>query len=324
MDTSTAVATAPTPDDYATHSALSDPGRHARALADLATDPASVHDFVTGAVVHYYAGMPTLTARQIADVDQRWIAAKLDAAAERAPELPLSSHRELGRKIGGCCRDFSLLAVAVLREHGIPARTRLGFADYLQEGFSTDHVVVERYDGARWVRSDPQIAQAHHAFDTHDIPRGEDAPFATAAELWLAHREGRRDLSTAGASPARPLLTGPGFVQRYVLGDLAHRQRCELLLWDTWGAMTTFGAEPDAATVELTDEVAALTIRADGGDRDAEEGLARLWQDERLRPARYVATFSPTGRLGWTDLVARSTSWARIDLPTGELTAQAG
>jgi hypothetical protein len=101
-------------------------------------------------------------------------------------------------------------------------------------------------------------------------------------------------------------------VQRYVIGDLAHRQRCELLLWDTWGAMPVLGAEPDPGTLELTDEVAALTVRADAGDREAEAALAHLWTDERLRPTRYVTTWSPTRRLGSTDLVARSTSWTQL------------
>lgn len=315
MDTMTLTA-APTLTDYATHSAFSDPGLHAAALADLATDPASLHAFVTGVVVHYYTGVPTLTRTQLADVDNRWVSRILDTAVERAPELPLGVERPLAQKLGGNCRDFSLLAVAVLREHGIPARTRVGFVDYLDApGFHPDHVVAERHDGGRWVRFDPQINHADHSFDTHDIPRGEDAPFATTAQVWLAHREGRRDLSTYGASPDTPRLAGPGFVQRYVLGDLAHRQRCELLLWDVWGAMPAFGAEPDAAMIELTDEVAALTVRADAGDGDAETALAQLWEDERLRPGRYVTTWSPTKRFGWTDLVGRSTSWAELPLP---------
>ena len=311
MDPRTTSA-APTLADYATHSAFSDPRHHAALLAAVAPDPASLHAAVTTAVVHYRAGAHASTPDQLADVDRRWVDAILGAAVERSPG-PLDAHRAPAQQVGGCCRDHSLLAVAALREHGVPARTRLGFMSYLGDpALRGDHVVAERHDGERWVRFDPELGPDERAFDAHDLPTGEGAPFETAAEAWLAWRAGRRDLSDHGASPDA-WLRGPGFVQRYVLGDLAHRQRCELLLWDVWGASTPVGADPDDATVDLTDRVAALTVRADDADADAEDALAALWAgDERVRPARFVATWSPTGRLGWTDLVARTTAWAAV------------
>lgn len=298
---------------YADHSPYSDPGDHAALLAGVRPDPASLHAAVTAAVVHYRAGATAPTPAQLDDVDRRWVASILDAVAERAPG-PLDAPRSPEQQAGGCCRDHTLLAVAVLREHGVPARTRLGFTDYLGEGgFHHDHVVVERHDGERWVRSDPELEQGSRAFDLHDMPTGEGAPFETAAEAWTAYRAGRRDLAEHGAGPDVPWLAGPGFVQRYVLADLAHRQRHELLLWDVWGASTMPGAAPDPAVVALTDRVAELTLLADAGDRTAEAALTVLWAtDDRLRPGRYVTTWSPTGRLGWTDLVARRTGWAAV------------
>lgn len=298
---------------YADHSPYSDPRHHAALLAAVAPDPASLHAAVTTAVVHYRAGAAAPTPAQLEDVDRRWVASILDAVVERAPG-PLDAPRSPERQAGGCCRDHSLLAVAVLREHGAPARTRLGFADYLgADGFRHDHVVVERHDGARWVRFDPEVAPDGVPFDPFDLPTGEGAPFETAAEVWTAYRAGRRDLADHGAGPDLPWLTGPGFVQRYVLADLAHRQRHELLLWDVWGASALPGAAPDPATAALTDRVAELTVRADAGDRTAEAALTVLWAtDERVRPGRFVTTWSPTGRLGWTDLVARRTGWAAV------------
>ncbi|MGN6241683.1 MAG: transglutaminase-like domain-containing protein [Cellulosimicrobium cellulans] len=299
---------------YAAHSPYSDPRHHAPLLAAVAPDPASLHAAVNHAVVHYRAGETAPTPAQCADVDRRWVASILDAATERAPGAPLAAPRPADAQVGGCCRDHSLLAVAVLREHGVPARTRLGFADYLgADGFHHDHVVVERHDGARWVRSDPEIAPDGVAFDPFDLPTGEGSPFETAAEAWTAYRAGRRDLADHGAGPDLPWLTGPGFVQRYVLADLAHRQRHELLLWDVWGASALPGATPDDRAVALTDRVAELTLLADAGDRTAEAALTVLWAtDDRLRPGRYVTTWSPTGRLGWTDLTARRTGWAAV------------
>lgn len=298
---------------YADHSPYSDPRHHAALLAAVPPDPASLHAAVTTAVVHYRAGATVPTPAQLDDVDRRWVASILDAVAERAPG-PLDAPRSSEQQAGGCCRDHSLLAVAVLREHDVPARTRLGFADYLgADGFRHDHVVVERHDGTRWVRSDPELAPDGVTFDPFDLPTGEGSPFETAAEAWTAYRTGRRDLADHGAGPDLPWLTGPGFVQRYVLADLAHRQRHELLLWDVWGASALPGAAPDPATAALTDRVAELTVLADAGDRTAEAALTVLWAtDERLRPGRFVTTWSPTGRLGWTDLVARRTGWAAV------------
>lgn len=294
--------------DYATHSEFSDPGAHAARLARVATDPASLHEMVTDVVVHYRTR--PLTPQQRDDVDLRWISAILDAAAQSSPDDPLGARPE-ENKVAGCCRDHALLAVAALREQGIPARTRLGFADYLgTPGFHHDHVIVERHDGDRWVRFDPELENTAHPFDTYDIPTGEDAPFATAAEIWLATRAGRLDASRFGAVPESPLLSGLGFVHRYVLADLAHRHRCELVLWDMWGAMATFGAEPDRAAVGLTDEIAELTVQADRGAAGAEAALTALWQDERVRPARYVTNWSPTSGFGWVDLTARTTTRA--------------
>ncbi|QJW35419.1 transglutaminase-like domain-containing protein [Cellulosimicrobium protaetiae] len=298
---------------YADHSPYSDPRHHAPLLAAVPPEPASLHAAVTTAVVHYRAGTTPPTPAQLDDVDRRWVASILDAVADRAPG-PLDAPRSPEQQVGGCCRDHSLLAVAVLREHDVPARTRLGFVDYLgAEGFRHDHVVAERHDGARWVRFDPEAAPDDVAFDPHDLPTGEDAPFETAAEVWSAYRAGRRDLTDHGAGPDLPWLTGPGFVQRYVLADLAHRQRHELLLWDVWGASVLPGGTPDEGTVALTDRVAELTVLADGGDRDAEAALTVLWAtDERLRPGRFVTTWSPTGRLGSTDLATRRTGWAAV------------
>jgi hypothetical protein len=297
--------------DYATHSPYSDPGPHATLLDAVPTDPASLHAAVTAAVVHYRAGATPPTPDQLADVDGRWVETILDTATRRAPGRALTDPRDPAQQVGGCCRDHALLAVAILREHGIPARTRLGFAGYLDEGFRTDHVVAERWEPGRWVRFDPELAAGSRAFDVHDLATGEGAPFETAAEAWLAYREGRTDLAAYGVAPGLPELGGPTIVQRYVLGDLAHRMRTELLLWDAWGTSRFFRSPVDPRDAALTDRVARLVVRADAGDTAAELELEALWaaDDARLRPGPVVSTWSPAGRFGSTDLTDRTTVW---------------
>ncbi|WP_435737440.1 transglutaminase-like domain-containing protein [Cellulosimicrobium sp. PMB13] len=339
-------------DDYATHSAFSDPGPHAALLAAVPTDPASLHAAVTAAVVHYRAGANPPTPEQLADVDGRWVETILDAVSRRAPGRALAEPRDPARQVGGCCRDHALLAVAILREHGVPARTRLGFAGYFDEGFRTDHVVAERWvphdlvpddampgdvvpgdvvpddaaSGARtrapgrWARFDPELPAGSRAFDVHDLPTGEGSPFETAAEAWLAYRAGRTDLAAYGVAPNLPELGGPAIVHRYVLGDLAHRMRSELLLWDAWGTSRLFRSPVDPRDAELADRVARLVVRADAGDLAAERELEALWaaDDVRVRPGPVVTTWSPTGRLGSTDLTRRTTTW---HVPPGTGTA---
>ncbi|WP_318241482.1 transglutaminase-like domain-containing protein [Cellulomonas avistercoris] len=301
-----------TPAAWARHSRFSDPGEHTGVLAALGTSPAELHDTATGMIAHYRAEADLLDADRLPTVDLRWLDAILGAGLALSP-APLAG-RPPSDRIAGCCRDHTLLGVGLLRTHGVPARSRIGFARYFAPGFAHDHVVVERWDGARWVRSDPELDAAFGAappagppFDPADLPTGLDSPFPTAAELWLAHRRDGLDLAAYGVSPHMPELCGPEFVRGYVLLELAHRRRDELLLWDVWGS--ELDGPPDEATA-LADEVADLLVRADGGDLEAEAALARRYADDpRLHPGDRVRTLSPLGREGWTDLRTRVTTW---------------
>lgn len=304
------------PSTWAQHSPYSDPGRHAAALADLGTDPAAVHAAATGLIAHYRAEAATLDPARLPDVDLRWLESILAAGLAVSP-APLPGRPHTGR-VAGCCRDHTLLGVGLLREHGIPARSRIGFARYFVPGFAHDHVVVERWDGRRWVRADPELDAAFGAappagdpFDPSDMPTGLDGPFPTAAELWLAHRRDGFDLRAYGVAPHLPQFAGPDFVRGYVFLELAHRRRDELLLWDVWGVeLTALQDDDPTEAVALADEIADLLVRADAGDDAAEAELAhRFDADPRLHPGSRVRTLSPLEREGWTDLTTRVTTW---------------
>ncbi|WP_344103638.1 transglutaminase-like domain-containing protein [Myceligenerans crystallogenes] len=323
---------APTLFDYTDHTPYSDPGRHASYLAELPTSPESLHQFACGTIVHYRADGAELTPEQRNDPDLRRISAILDTAEKRAP---LDGPRAVEQKVAGCCRDHSLLTVSVLRTQGIPARTRIGFAGYFDEGRWSDHVVVERYDDGRWVRSDPELAQADFDFDVHDMPIGPESPFLTAAETWLALRSGQLAEDTVNVPPAGAagvVLTPRDFARDYVLLEVAHRHRDELLLWDLWGPMlslldlqeqarTLLAGDPLERFAEagirgadmppheydaVADELAHLLLAADAGDAEAADQLAEIYRaDVRLHPGNRVVTGSPTGFTGLTDLAAR-------------------
>ncbi|WP_309135397.1 transglutaminase domain-containing protein [Cellulomonas sp.] len=297
---------------WAQHSPYSDPGEHADLLAGLCTRPQDVHAAATGLIAHYRADAETLDPARLPTIDLRWLDRILTAGLEASPApLPGRPHAD---RIAGCCRDHTLFAVGLLREHAVPARSRIGFARYFEPGFGVDHVVVERWDGQRWVRSDPELGAefgaapaAGEPFDPFDMPTGLDSPFPTAAELWAAHRRDGLDLADYGVLGV-PELRGRDLVRHYVFLEVAHRRRDEVLLWDLWD--TALDATPREEVDRLADEVADLLLRADAGEPGAEDALARRYaEDPRLRPGTRVRTLSPLGRQGWTDLEARTTTW---------------
>ena len=251
---------------------------------------------VRNVVVHHWADGLTFTGDRLAEVDHRWLDRML-AADQRRFAGPLSAPRPQAGRVVGCCRDFTLLTVAALRRRGVPARSRVGFAAYFAPDFHYDHVVVEYHDGDRWRWADAMLEPGEDRdFDPLDIPRPR---FESAADVWTGYRRGTLDVDRYGVGPDRP-ERGPWFAHKSVLTELAHRQRDELLLWDTWGAMARPGADPDDG---LVDEVAALLLAADGGDPAAEAELsARYAADPRLHPDGRVVCHSPTGTTAVVDL----------------------
>lgn len=303
-------------DRYRTHTAFTDPGAHAALLRTLPADPDALAAAVRGLVVHYVASGRTFAPDRLAEIDSRWVEAMLARLAEH-DAAPLSEPRDVGACLVGCCRDFTLLHVAALREQGVPARSRVGFAPYLRPGFAHDHVVAERWDTARaqWVRVDAQMDPAGwRDVDVSDLGTGPGSPFRPASRLWLDHRAGRlsaADLEGYGVSPDLP-LRGRWFVRNYVVVELAHLTGHELLLWDLWGAMTPPALGPDGELTEVTvpddPDLDALVDRAAALLVDPDEHLAELdalAADPRLDPRTGVECDSPRGVRYDVDLTAR-------------------
>ncbi len=94
------------------------------------------------------------TPEQAGDLERRNVSDILAAAEKR--NLLEGDARQY--KLGGLCRDFAIVAVSRFREHGIPARLRVGFADYLVPGCWEDHWLCEWRDGTRWKRLDVEFA----------------------------------------------------------------------------------------------------------------------------------------------------------------------
>ena len=289
---------------YATHSAYTDPGPYGQLLDALPDGTRSLTDAVRNVVVHYRASGIDFPPDRLEEVNLRWADAML-ARDQQRTGTPLDTPRPAEERLVGCCRDFTLLTVAGLRQRGIPARSRVGFAGYLAEDHHYDHVIAEYWDGDRWVFADAQLDPAQDwPFDPGDIPhlvgaKPEQRPhLETAAQVWTAFRRGEIDESSYGVAPGHDACGG-WFIRNHVVMELAHRMRTEMLLWDGWGPMS----ETLDGDLERIDRIAALLLAADAGDEAAERELtARFDSEPDLRPGASIMSFSPVSGPQQVDL----------------------
>jgi hypothetical protein len=288
--------------DYTAQTRFSDPGVHAELFDALPDDIAGIAAVVRNLLIHYRGGGIEFTGERLAEIDNRWVSAIL-ATDQKRNGTALAEPREPIDRVVGCCRDYTLTFVSVLRHKGIPARSRIGFGNYFAEGFNHDHVVAEYWNGDRWVMIDSQMdpSEPRFTFDVADMPAG---PFKSAAEVWLGYRSGELDGNLYGADPdpdAALKLYGGWFIRNYVHYQLAHLNGDELLLWDNWGAMSD---RLDGADVDLTDRIARLMVASDNGDETATKEVDELYRtDPALTFAGRSFITSPTGApFAWVDV----------------------
>ena len=140
------LSTRPTPADWAAHTATSAPAEFAALLADVPPYPLDIGIVDRNLIAHYRAQQVDLPEETRDDINLRWLSDQLATDQRRHP-LPLHVERRVEQRLQGCCRDYTLFALGVLRQHGLPARSRVGFAGYFDPEWRFDHVVPEYWDG---------------------------------------------------------------------------------------------------------------------------------------------------------------------------------
>ncbi|WP_067504703.1 transglutaminase-like domain-containing protein [Actinoplanes sp. TFC3] len=275
--------------DYTRQTAYSDPRSYAPLLTGLPSDPARLGAAIRNLVVHYRGAGIEFPDDRLAEIDNRWVDRIIACDQQRFPGSLLGP-RPVEDRVVGCCRDFALLSVAALRHHGIPARSRVGFADYFTPDFHVDHVITQWWDGAGWHAMDVEVDPSWALpVDGLDVPLRAGG-LVPASQVWLAYRRGEIDVETYGVATNLPSLRGAWFVRNYVFNEMAHRYGDELLLWDLFGLQST---ELDG-DLGLIDELAVLLSAADEGDDTADRMLEdRYRTDPRLHPGRTVQSLSP-------------------------------
>jgi hypothetical protein len=217
-------------------------GRHA---AGVPGDLAGVVRAVQGLFIHEFWGGSYGVSLSDADRATAHIRPAADLL-DRVGDRPLTEARAPADRIPVSCRSFSVVSVALLRAHGIPARVRCGYATYFTPGFFESHWVIEYRDGERWKLADAQLDEVQrHAlgvgFDPLDLPRDQ---FLTAVDAWRAIRAGEADPQTFGLPG---VATGEGFVAGDVVHDIAALGNVETLPWDGWPPMPDPGEDFERA-----------------------------------------------------------------------------
>jgi hypothetical protein len=263
---------------------MTDAGKYAGLVKELPKDAAGVARVVQGLLIHEFwvdAYGVTLTDEDRDRVNLRRAEQVLDAIVSR-DDRPLDVPRAPAERIASNCRGFSVLAVALFRAHGVPARARCGFGAYFKPGWFEDHWVAEYFDDGRWKLLDAQIDEVQRGivqpgFDLTDVPRDQ---FVIAGDAWVRTRAGELDPDRFGLTVINE--AGNWWIAANLMRDAAALDGLELLCWDIWGAMP----EPEhTVDVELFDQLAAATAGPSMAD------VRRLLTDERLGVPEEVYNF---------------------------------
>jgi len=185
---------------------FTDLGVFADEIDSLPGDVRAIAEMVQGLLIHEAlapAYRVTLPAERIAEKQLHGAAAML-GCARRMDDRPLSVERTPDRRVVGVCRHFATLFVACLRRKGIPARARVGFANYFEPDKNVDHWVGEYWNAGegRWVLVDAQVDKPQAAFfkpdfDLLDVPHTR---FLVGGDAWALCRSGGADPMTFGVA----------------------------------------------------------------------------------------------------------------------------
>jgi hypothetical protein len=246
---------------WAAQSLVTEPGPAAAAIDRLPSDLGALRAASQQLVFHHWAdgdwAANGIEPERISEIDTRYAAAMFARLGELA-DLPLSAARQPRQRLVGCCRDFTVLFVAMARHKGIPSRARVGFAGYLLDGLLIDHEIAEVWDGSaeRWRLVEPEIDDDHTdptdgaSFDALDVP--PDC-FLTAPRAWQLARSGAIDPERFVADPA---IRGWPWLRHNLVHDLAALNKTEMLLHEVWGVDSRTPPGPDELSV--LDELATL------------------------------------------------------------------
>ncbi len=255
---------------YATHSVITDPGEYAYMYDGLPDSPEELAGVVHGVLLHKLAtGIHNFqpTQGQRAEQTLRTMQERLSRMVELDPQ-PIMVPRDPKERQIGMCRDFGVFYTSLLRHKGIPARMRVGFADYLvsDKPLKADHWITEYWDAAqeRWILADsnmgePEIQAYKLVANMKDLRHDDE--FYVAGSAWQLCRAGK-EKSTFFRHSER--WKGMPCIRGNMLHDFQALNRMELGLMDYWDELSY--KRENKLNVEdkaLLDKIAELTVSPD-------------------------------------------------------------
>lgn len=235
----------------------------------LNNSPTTVEEitkYVQGFLIHLYWGERygvTYTEEHRRQPLLRSIEEKFSYLREKGYKN-LSEITKPEEKLVGICRDFCLIATALCREAGIPARERCGFAKYFIDGKYMDHWVFEYWneETKKWIMVDPQLDQIHIdvlkiSFDPLDVSEND---FITAPKAWLLYREGKVNPMDFGIAQ----WWGLDYIIGNLILDANSLEKNPMQPWDLWeGYRMTDSAKLTEEDFKKLDELADLCNNVD-------------------------------------------------------------
>jgi hypothetical protein len=251
---------------YSRQGPLTDPRDEAAQFDGLPHDAAQLRDAVQGLIVHVFWAQRyglSVPESRMGELQLRSIPEKLRRLRE-LDDRPITQSRPPERRLLGNCRDFSVVLCSMLRQRGVPARARCGFATYFLPNHFEDHWVCERLDASgRWVMVDAQLDALQRErlaidFDPLDVPPDR---FLVGGRAWQMCRSGKADPVAFGIMD----MHGLWFVRGNLVRDIASLNKVELLPWDAWGLIGKDEKLITEEDMQLLDRGAELSVAA--GDR---------------------------------------------------------
>ena len=235
---------------YKQHTQFTNPGEYASYYAALPDELTPLYKAINGLLIHIWKirkNRPHLLKGREDEVFIRQIHSLIERGLALDSQ-PLAVARSIDRRMIIDCRHFALLLCSILRHRGIPARTRCGFATYLEDTFYMDHWICEYWseEAQRWIMEDPDLKK-------HDVPSEE---FITGARAWqiCQHDESRAHLFGFADD-----FRGVGVARINLVQDFAALNGFESVSGDSWGLAHKEDSELTTDDIGLLNRAAKLS-----------------------------------------------------------------
>jgi hypothetical protein len=165
-------------DVFKEQSTYTDPGNYAFLYEGLPSSPEDISDIIHKQLIHpaaVHVQNISLTKEQMKDEKNCQTMKEILKTLQGRKPVGFSLLRKPEHRVVNNCCGHALFMASVLKNLGIPARLRCGFAPYLFDGFSCDHTIVEVWMDGRWRLMDADATNLHirnrgYNFNVYDIP----------------------------------------------------------------------------------------------------------------------------------------------------------